>query len=55
MGSHVASLLYVVVMIAIVVVVDWRFLRRHIWRRLAVNVGIVLVFLAVYWVFVHRP
>jgi hypothetical protein len=55
MGSHVASLLYIVVMIVIVVVVDWRFLRRHIWRRLAVNVGIVLVFLAVYWMFVHQP
>jgi hypothetical protein len=29
--------------------------RRHLWRRLAVNVGIVLVFLAVYWVFAHQP
>jgi hypothetical protein len=55
MGSQAASLLYLVVMIAVVVVVDWRFLRRHFWTRLAVNVGIVLVFLAVYWVFVHQP
>ena len=55
MGSQVASLLYIVVMIAVVVVVDWRLLRRHIWRRLAVNVSIVLVFLAVYWMFVHQP
>jgi len=54
-GSHAASLFYIVVMIAVVVVVDWRFLRRHFWRRLAVNVGIVLVFLAVYWMFVHQP
>jgi len=52
LGSHGASLLYIVVMVAVVVVVDWRFLRRHLWRRLAVNVGIVL---AVYWVFVHQP
>jgi len=54
MGSHVAGLLYIAVMIAVVVVVDWRFLRRHIWRRLAVNVGIVLVFLAVYWTLLTR-
>jgi hypothetical protein len=49
-GSRAATLLYLVVMIAVVVVADWRFLRRHFWRRLAVNVGIVAVFLAVYWV-----
>ena len=54
MGSQAASLLYLAVMVTVVVVVDWRFLRRHFWWRLAVNVGIVLVFLAVYWVFV-RP
>ena len=53
MGSHGPILFYLVVMIAVVVVVDWRFLRRHLWRRLAVNVGIVLAFLAVYWMFVH--
>lgn len=55
MGSRAATLLYLVVMVAVVVVVDWRLLRRHFWRRLAVNVGIVLVFLAVYWVFAHQP
>ena len=55
MRSQAASLLYLVVMIAVVIVVDWRFLRRHFWMRLAVNVGIVLVFLVVSWVFVHQP
>ncbi len=54
MGSRGTTLLYLVVMVAVVVVVDWRFLRRHLWRRLAVNVGIVLVFLAVYWVLAAR-
>ena len=53
MGSHGPILLYLVAMIAVVVVVDWRFLRRNLWRRLVVNVGIVLAFLAVYWMFVH--
>jgi hypothetical protein len=54
MGSQAASLLYLVVMVTVVVVVEWRFLRRHLWWRLAMNVGIVLVFLAVYCVFVRQ-
>ena len=54
MGSQAASLLYLVVMVTVVVVVDWRLLRRHFWWRLAVNIGIVLVVLAVYWAFVRR-
>jgi hypothetical protein len=54
MGSHGGNLLYLAVMIAVVVVVDWRLLRRHLWRRLAVNVGIVLVFLAAHWVFAFQ-
>lgn len=53
MGSHGATLLYLIVMIAVVVVVDWQFLRRDFWMRLVVNVGIVLAFLAVYWMFVQ--
>jgi len=54
-GSPVGSLLYIIVMVAVVVVVDWRFLRQYFWGRLAVNAGIVLAFLAIYWVFVHQP
>jgi hypothetical protein len=55
MGSHGAILLYLVVMVAVVVVVDWRFLSRHLRRRLAVNAGIVLAFLAVYGMFGRQP
>jgi hypothetical protein len=55
MGSRPATLLYLLVMVAVVVVVDWSFLRRHLGLRLAVNAGIVLVFLAVYWVFLRQP
>ncbi|MFI5254283.1 MAG: hypothetical protein ACHQ15_02335 [Candidatus Limnocylindrales bacterium] len=54
-GSQGAILPFVVLMVAVVVVVDWRFLRRYFWKRLAVNVGIVLGFLAVYWMFAHQP
>jgi hypothetical protein len=54
-GSQAGSLLYIIVMVAVVVAVDWRFLRQYFWGRLAVNAGIILVFLAIYWVFVHQP
>ncbi|MGH2511289.1 MAG: hypothetical protein ACRDGQ_01240 [Candidatus Limnocylindrales bacterium] len=55
MRAQVGSGLYLILMVVLVVVVDWRFLRRHLWRRLAVNIGIVLAFLAVYWVFLRQP
>ena len=55
MGSQGASLLYLAVMVAVVVAVDWRFLRRDATRRLVVNVAIVVAFLAVYWVLLRQP
>ena len=48
-------MLYVLVMVAIVVGVDILFFKHHFWARLLVNIGIVLVFLAVYWRFLKRP
>ena len=48
-------MLYVLAMVAIVVGVDVLFLRHHFWARLIVNIGIVLVFAAVYWRFLKRP
>jgi hypothetical protein len=47
--------LYVVALVAVVVSVDILFFRHHIWERLAVNIGIVLVFGAVYVRFLRRP
>jgi ABC-type uncharacterized transport system permease subunit len=46
--------LYVVAMAAVVVGTDIVFFRNHLWERLAVNVGIVLVFAAFYFRFLHR-
>lgn len=39
-------MVYVVVMVAIIVGVDFAFFRNHFWERLTVNIGIVLVFAA---------
>jgi len=54
MGSQPGIFLYLLVMIAVVVVVDWRFLRHYALRRLAVNIGIVLAFGAFYLAFLHQ-
>jgi hypothetical protein len=55
MGRRTAAALYAVVMAAIIVGVDFAFFRDRFWERLAVNVGIVLVFGAFYWRFLKPP
>ena len=55
MGNRVASALYVLAMVAVVVGVDILFFRHHFWDRLIVNVGVVLVFAAFYLRFLKRP
>ena len=47
--------LYVALMAAIVVAVDFLFFRNRFWERLIVNIGIVLVFGAFYLRFLKRP
>ena len=48
-------MLYVLALIGVVVGVDVLFFRHHLWERLIVNVGIVLVFGAFYLRFLKRP
>ena len=43
----------VIAMVALIVVLDVLFLREHFWLRLALNVGIVALFAALYFTF-HR-
>jgi len=47
--------LYIALMIALIVGLDVTLLRHRFWERLAVNVGIVLVFAAFYLRFLRRP
>jgi hypothetical protein len=54
-GSKAGVALYVLALVAIVVTVDVLFFRHLFWERLAVNVGIVLVFWACYLRFVKHP
>ena len=55
MNRQVAGMLYVVAMVTVIVGVDFAFFRNRFWERLAMNVGIVLVFLAFYFRFFRRP
>jgi hypothetical protein len=54
MGRTPAIVLYVLAMVAVIVGVDILFLRHLFWPRLLVNIGIVLLFGAVYLVFLKR-
>jgi hypothetical protein len=54
MGRPAAAALYVAAMVAVVVGVDVLFFRGQFWERLAANVGIVLVFVAFYFRFLHH-
>ncbi len=49
------SVVYVLVMVAVVVGVDLLFFRNLFWERLVANVGIVLVFVAFYLGFFRTP
>lgn len=48
MGRQIVVVLYALAMAAVIVGIDVLFFRHHFWERLAVNVGIVLIFGAFY-------
>jgi len=55
MGSRTAIIGYVILLVAVVIAVDFLFFKHRFWERLAVNVGIVLVFAAFYFRFLKHP
>lgn len=54
MPKNAISVIYVVAMIAVIVALDVLVFRHHFWARLAVNVGIVLVFLGFFYRFLYH-
>jgi Na+-transporting NADH:ubiquinone oxidoreductase subunit NqrB len=54
MGTKTIAAIYVVSMVAVIVAVDLLFFRNRFWERLAVNIGIVLVFVAFYFRFLRH-
>ncbi len=55
MGRQAVGWLYLAAMVAVIVGADFAFFRGRFWERLAVNIGIVLVFMAFYFRFLRRP
>ena len=55
MNSSYVAAIFIVLMIAVIVTADLPFFRNLFWERLAVNVGIVLVFVAFFFRFLRHP
>ena len=55
MGRPATVVLYVMLLAAIIVGVDFLFFRNWFWERLAANIGIVLLFGAFYFRFLKHP
>ena len=55
MNRQIAVVLYVLAMAAIIVGVDLVFFRNRFGERLIVNIGIVLVFVVFYLIFLKHP
>jgi len=53
MRSQATTVLYVLLLAAVIVAVDVLFFRNRFWPRLAVNVGFVLIFTAFYFRFLR--
>jgi hypothetical protein len=54
MGSR-TNAVYIVLLVATIVAVDVLFFRNRFSERLVVNIGIVLVFSAFYFIVLKRP
>ncbi|MDN5767613.1 MAG: hypothetical protein L0H96_05675 [Humibacillus sp.] len=54
MAKQVAGGVFALTMVVVIVGVDVLFFRDHVWARLMVNVGIVLVFGAFYLRFLKQ-
>ncbi|HLI20290.1 MAG TPA: hypothetical protein VKV32_04185 [Stellaceae bacterium] len=55
MGRPLIAALYILAMIAVIVGADIAFFRNRFWERLMANVGLVLVFGALYLRFLRHP
>jgi hypothetical protein len=55
MTRTTTTVLYGVAMAGAIIAMDYAFFRHRTWERLAMNVGLVLVFGALYFRFLRRP
>ena len=50
-----ATILYLLLMAAVIITVDLLVFKDRFWERLTVNVGLVLIFIAFYFRFLKEP
>lgn len=55
MKSQMATILYLLLMAAVIITVDLLFFKDRFWERVTVNVGLVLIFIAFYFRFLKEP
>ena len=55
MTRNYSVVLYIIVMIAVIVSVDFLIFKNRFLERLIVNIGIVIVFVAFYLRFLKKP
>ncbi len=51
MANLTINIIYVLILISLTVFLDFKYLRYEFWTRLIVNILIVLVFVAFYYLF----
>lgn len=51
MANLMVNILYVILAVVIVVFLDFKYFRYDFWKRLMVNILVVLVFVAFYYLF----
>ena len=54
MAKSVVVVIYLFVMVAVVVAADILFFRHNTGKRLIANIGIVLIFVAFYFIFIRK-
>ena len=54
MGTLTTNALYILLLVVVIVTVDVLFFQNHVWERLTVNIGLVVVFAAFYFSFMKR-
>jgi hypothetical protein len=54
MGKNTTQIVYVALMVAVIVAVDFLFFRNQFDERLIANIAIVLVFITFYLTFLRR-
>lgn len=53
MANLIVNILYVILFVAIIVFLDFKYFRYDFWKRLIVNIIIVLVAVAFYYLFLY--